>query len=122
MYLFYEENIKRVLQINYLICNQQTLNRVIEFTSGPCWHWIRLNHRPVASHWQVLSHNVVSSIPCPSEVLTHNFSGDGHWLHMPSTANMYKCQNKELISSLMVCDGYHDCHDNSDEMYCGKKF
>jgi hypothetical protein len=43
-------------------------------------------------------------------------------LSAPSTANMYKCQNKELISSLMVCDGYHDCHDNSDEMYCGKKF
>ena len=31
------------------------------------------NHRPVASHWQALSHNVVSS--------THNFSGDKHWLH-----------------------------------------
>jgi hypothetical protein len=31
-------------------------------------------------------------------------------LSAPSTANMYKCQNKELISSLMVCDGYHDCH------------
>ena len=22
------------------------------------------NHRPVTSHWQTLSHNVVSSIPC----------------------------------------------------------
>jgi len=22
------------------------------------------NHRPVASHWQILSHNVVSSTPC----------------------------------------------------------
>ena len=31
------------------------------------------NHWPVASHWQALSHNVVSS--------THNFSGDKHWLH-----------------------------------------
>ena len=31
------------------------------------------NHRPVASHWQTLSHNVVSS--------THNISGDRHWLH-----------------------------------------
>ena len=43
-------------------------------------------------------------------------------LSAPSTANMYKCENKELISSLMVCDGYRDCHDNSDEMYCGKIF
>jgi len=23
-----------------------------------------INHRPVASHWQTLSHNVVSSTPC----------------------------------------------------------
>jgi hypothetical protein len=33
------------------------------------------NHQPVASHWQTLSHNVVSSTP-------HTFSGDRHWLHM----------------------------------------
>jgi len=33
------------------------------------------NHRPVASHWQTLSHNVVSN-----EVQTHNFSDDRHWL------------------------------------------
>jgi len=31
------------------------------------------NQRPVASHWQTLSHNVVSSTP-------HNFSGDRYWL------------------------------------------
>ena len=41
----------------------------------------RENHRPVASHWQTLSHNVVSSTPCPSGVGTQNFSGDRHWLH-----------------------------------------
>jgi hypothetical protein len=39
------------------------------------------NPRPVASHWQTLSHNVVSSTPCPREVWTHNVSGDRHWLH-----------------------------------------
>jgi hypothetical protein len=32
-------------------------------------------HRPVASHWQTLSHNVVSSTPCHERVRTHNFSG-----------------------------------------------
>jgi hypothetical protein len=36
------------------------------------------NHRPVASHWQTLSHNVVSRTPCHERVQTHNFSGDRH--------------------------------------------
>ena len=36
------------------------------------------NHRPAASHWQTLSHNVVSSTPCLSGIQTHNLSGDRH--------------------------------------------
>jgi len=36
------------------------------------------NHRTVANHWQTLSHNVVSSKPCPSRIRTHNVSGDRH--------------------------------------------
>jgi hypothetical protein len=39
------------------------------------------NHRSVASHWQTLSHNVVSSTPRLSRVRTLNISGDRHWLH-----------------------------------------
>ncbi len=38
----------------------------------------RENHRPVASHRQTLSHNVVSSIPRRERVGTPNFSGDRH--------------------------------------------
>jgi hypothetical protein len=38
------------------------------------------NNQPVTSHWQTLSHNVVSSTP-RHELGTHNFSGDRHWLH-----------------------------------------
>jgi hypothetical protein len=34
------------------------------------------NHRPVASHWQTLSHNVVSSTPRLSRIRTHYVSGD----------------------------------------------
>ena len=34
------------------------------------------NHQPVASHWQTLSHNVVSSTPRPSGFRTHNVSDD----------------------------------------------
>ena len=36
----------------------------------------RKNHRPVASHWQTWSHNVVSSIPRLGGVRSHNVSGD----------------------------------------------
>jgi hypothetical protein len=38
----------------------------------------RLHHRPVASHCQTLSHNVVSSTPCLSILRTHNVSLDKH--------------------------------------------
>ena len=36
------------------------------------------NHRPVPSHRQTLSHNVVSSKPRHKRVRTHNLSGDRH--------------------------------------------
>jgi len=41
----------------------------------------RENHRPVVSHCQTLSHNVISSTPCLSRNQTHNVSGDRHWLN-----------------------------------------
>jgi hypothetical protein len=47
---------------------------LVEETKGP-----GENHRPVVSHWQTLSHNVVHlaliKIQIPS------VSGDMHWLH-----------------------------------------
>ena len=43
-----------------------------EETGGP-----EENHRPVASHWQTLSHNVVHLVL--TEIQTHNISGDRHW-------------------------------------------
>ena len=36
------------------------------------------NHQPASSHWQTLSHNVVSSTPHLSGIQTHNVSGDRH--------------------------------------------
>ena len=39
------------------------------------------NHRPAASHWQTLSHNVVSSARGLGGIRTHNVSGDMYWLH-----------------------------------------
>ena len=38
------------------------------------------NHQPAVSHWQTLSHNVVSSTPHLNGIQTH-VSGDRHWLH-----------------------------------------
>ena len=44
---------------------------LVEETRGP-----GENHRPVASHCQALSHNVVHLALI--EIRTHNISGDGH--------------------------------------------
>ena len=38
------------------------------------------NNQPVASHWQTLSHNVVSRISHLSWIRMNNFSGDRSWL------------------------------------------
>ena len=38
-----------------------------------------VKHRPVASHWQTLLHNVVSSTSRLSGIRTHNVSGDRHY-------------------------------------------
>jgi hypothetical protein len=48
---------------------------LVEETLGP-----GENHRPVASHWQTLSHNVV--LLALVEIRTHNISGNRHWFHM----------------------------------------
>jgi len=49
--------------------------------SAISWRWVLSveetgvpgeNHRPVANHWQLLSHNGVSCTPCLSGIRTHN--------------------------------------------------
>ena len=49
---------------------------LVEETGAP-----GVNHRPVASHWQTLSHKVVSSTPRLSRIRTHNVSGDSDCIH-----------------------------------------
>ena len=47
---------------------------LVEETGGP-----GENHRPVASHWQALSHNVLHLTLIKIQI--HNISGDSHCLH-----------------------------------------
>ena len=50
-------------------------NTTFNNISAILWQWVLLveeageNHRPVARHWQTLSHNVVSSTPCHKQGL-----------------------------------------------------
>jgi len=48
-------------------------------TEGTGIHGV--HHGPATSHWQTLSHNVVSSTSRLSGIRTHNISGDRHCLH-----------------------------------------
>jgi hypothetical protein len=51
------------------------------------------NLRPVASQWQALSHNVVSSTPRLSGIRTHNVSGNRHWLQITVNNGDYSSSN-----------------------------
>jgi hypothetical protein len=58
---------------------------VYKYRGGQIYWWRKAEDpekttcRPVASHWQTLSHNVVHLTLI--EIRTHNISGDRHWLH-----------------------------------------
>jgi hypothetical protein len=39
------------------------------------------NHRPAASGWKTLLHNITSRTPHLDDIRTHNVSVDKDWLH-----------------------------------------
>ena len=51
------------------------------------------NHRSAASHWQTLSHRVISSTPRHelNWVRTHNLSGERNLLHMVRAGENSAC-------------------------------
>jgi hypothetical protein len=79
----------------YILCGYKIRFRFIAFNatfnniSVLSWRSVLLveetrvprENRPAASHWQSLSHKVVSSSPRLRGVRTHNISGDRHRLH-----------------------------------------
>ena len=74
----------------YMVVRVMVFNATFNNISAISWRSVLLaeetrvpgeNHRPVASHWQTLSHKVVVRTPHLSRIRTHNVSGDRHWLH-----------------------------------------
>ena len=60
-----DNKIKSSFQILIYLClvlwHLNPLSTIFQLHRGNQFHWWRENQRPVASHWQTLSHNVVSS-------------------------------------------------------------
>ena len=64
-----------------------------------CFFLCGENHRPVASHWQTLSHNVASSSPCMSEFRFHNFSGGITYCIGTTTIRSWQPGKSTMVSS-----------------------
>jgi hypothetical protein len=56
------------------------------------------NHIPATSHWQTLSHNVVSSTPCLNRILTHNVSDTNRLVNL----SLLICTNLNKMKSSLL--------------------
>jgi hypothetical protein len=80
------------------------LNATFNNISAISWQSLLLveetgeNHWPVTSHWQTLSHNVVSRTPRLSRIRTHNISGVS--VVVISSVNSMRSVSVVVISSV----------------------
>ena len=62
------------------------LSTIFQLHCGDQFYWWKKtgipgeNHPPATSHWQILSHNVVSCKPHLDGNLIYKVNGDRHWL------------------------------------------
>jgi hypothetical protein len=68
---------------------------LVEGTEGP-----GENHRPVACHWQTLSHTVVHIALI--EIRTHNISNDRHWLQKQCKSNYHMITATTVLN--VICN------------------
>ena len=62
------------------------------------------NHRTVASHWQTLSHNIVSSTPRLSGIRTHNYQSITTTAAPPGLYTVWLCTVHCILSILYVAN------------------
>ena len=82
---------KKIVLFLLMVFNNATLNTisVISRQSVLLVEETGENHWPVASHWQILSHNVVSSTPRHEQDSSSKVNSDRHWLHRCKKKNHF---------------------------------
>ena len=80
----HNQNIRKTNKLGLGLWRSTPFSTLFQLYRGGQFYWVEEigvpgeNHRPVASHWQTLSHISVSSTPHLRWIRTHNVSGDTH--------------------------------------------